>query len=326
MTIDVEEVRRRLFTLLGDQNMVAEYIRAYGPTINIKHIKAVKEHKSTTMQIAAESGNGDDPVFEVSLQCPVCNQNDITGYELRSKSQQVTYNRFMVPAYAGTSGYRTVNYSLIYTTVCPRCLFASPDKKDFVRPAKKGEPESKSQLPANIIMALQEKIGERKALLKTVTDYAAFFKRPRTAEAALAAIRLSMMRAGIEAWFEQPYSYYKLGSYALRMAAIYRECEKDNTDLLREGLESLEEAFRTSNCPSEDIEMQLLYTITALHIKLGDHRKANSYVAVFNNLRTQRATEMRENPALVTTVIDRWLEKTKFVWEDREQSYLFENE
>ncbi len=46
MAIDVAEVKRRLQTLLNDTNLVNDYIRQFGPTIDIKHIKAVKEAKT----------------------------------------------------------------------------------------------------------------------------------------------------------------------------------------------------------------------------------------------------------------------------------------
>ncbi len=326
MTIDVEEVKRRLAALLGDQNLVNEYIRRYGPMINIKYIKEIKEQKSEALQLAGESGSGNDPVYEIELQCPVCNQEKIVCHELRAKSQQILFNRFMMPIYTGTLGYKTVNYSLIYTTVCPRCLFASPDKKDFNRPPKAGEVGAKSQITANVLMALQEKTGERKALVKTISDYDAYFKRPRTAEAAIASIRLSMARAGVEAWYEQPYSFYKLGSYALRIAQILKSADRDNTDTLREALDFFDEAFKTSNCPSEEIEMQTLYTIVALNLKLGDERKANSYLSVFGTLLGQRIGEMKANPALNLSSIDKWMEKARFIWDDRDQGYIFENE
>ena len=41
MAIDVVEVKRRLNALLNDVNLVNEYIRQFGPSIDIKNIKAV---------------------------------------------------------------------------------------------------------------------------------------------------------------------------------------------------------------------------------------------------------------------------------------------
>jgi hypothetical protein len=175
-------------------------------------------------------------------------------------------------------------------------------------------------------MTLQEKIGERKSLLKSIIDYASYFSRPRSDDAAIHSLRLSMMRANVEAWYEQPYSYYKLGSYALRIAKIMKDAQRDNREILREALGYFEEAFRTSNCPSEDIEMQVVYTMVALHLKAGDQKSANSYIGVFSSLKNQREAEIRENPSLTITAITKWGDKAKTVWEDRDMEDAFKDE
>ncbi|MBN1578373.1 MAG: DUF2225 domain-containing protein [Chitinispirillaceae bacterium] len=326
MTIDVAEVKRRLLVFLNDQNLVNEYIRQFGPSIDIKCIKEIKETKSSALQSSDTAGAGDDPLYELQVKCPVCNKENVTRYELRAKSQQITQNKFLVPLYNGAPPYRTVDYTTVAVTVCPRCLFASPDKKDFNHAGLAGQGENKSQLIGNVIMTLQEKIGERKAVMKSGCDCKSYFNRNRTGEAAIDSYRLAMLRARVEAWYEQPYSYYKLGAYSLRIAKITKDAELDNRQPLREALHYFEEAFRTSNCPSEEIEMQVIYTIVALHMKLDDHKKANSYLGVFNNLLTTRKAEMRENQKLSTTLINRWMGKAKFLWEDRENKELFKEE
>jgi uncharacterized protein (DUF2225 family) len=319
MAIDVVEVKRRLLSLLNDANLVNEYLRQFGPTLDIKHIKAMKDQRAK-MAAVAEEGSGRDPVFEIKVTCPVCGMEDIVCYELRAKSQQITKNKFLVPGYEGAGEYRTVDYTLIAVTVCARCLFASPDKGDWTRA------EEKSQLPNNVIMTLQEKIGERKVILKTVTDVKNFFVRPRSTDSALMSYQLAMARARVEAWYEHPYALYKLGAYALRTAKIIRDMEGDNREALREALGFFEEAFRTSNCPSEEIEMQVIYTIVALCLRLGDHKKANSFIGVFTNLHNSRAVEMKEDPKLQLMIIDKWADKAKFLWEDREREDLFKKE
>lgn len=325
MTIDVVEVKRRLLALINDPNLVNEYIRMYGPTIDIKNIKAIKDKQSKSIR-ESESGSGEDPIFEIVISCPVCNQKDITCYEQKAKSQQIILNKFLVPSYKATTGFKTVDYTLIYTTVCPRCLFASPDKNDFTRKNKSSTGEIKSQLTSNILMTLQEKIGERKALLKSVSDYKQYFMRPRTDEAAIESLHLAIMRARVEMLYDLPYSYFKMGSYSLRIAKIIKETGGDNRDVLRDALGYFEEAFRTSNCPSEEIEMQVIYTIVALNLKLGDQKSANSFIGVFSNIKNNRIAEMKENPTLNTIAIDKWESKAKYLWEDRDEEDLFKDE
>jgi uncharacterized protein (DUF2225 family) len=321
MTINVVEVKRRLSALLNDANLVNEYIRQFGPSIDIKNIKAVKEAKSKSL-MTTDEGIGDDPIFEIKVICPVCNREDIVCYELRAKSQQIVKNKFLVPGYEGASGFKTVDYSFLAVTVCPRCLFASPDKKDWNR----SEGDTKSQIPGNAIITLQERIGERKTLLKSVSDVEGYFRRPRIKEAAIVSYQLAISRAHVEAFYEQPYALYKLGAYSLRIAKILKEAGSDNREVLREALGYYEEAFRTSNCPSEEIEMQVIYSIVALSLKLEDPKKANSYIAVFANLHNDRVIEMKDNPKLNLILIDKWTDKAKLLWEDRDRADLFKDE
>jgi uncharacterized protein (DUF2225 family) len=215
-----------------------------------------------------------------------------------------------------------VDYSFLAVTVCPRCLFASPDKKDWAR----SEGDDKSQMPANVIMTLQEKIGERKAILKSIPDPDSYFKRPRTVDSAIATYKLALARAHVEAFYEQPYALYKLGAYSLRIAKIIMDSGGDNREVFREALGYYEEAFRMSNCPSEEIEMQVIYSIVALNLKLDDPKTANSYLGVFTNLHNERANEMKENPKLNLIIINKWIEKAKMLWEDRDREDLFKDE
>jgi len=227
-----------------------------------------------------------------------------------------------VPSYEGASGFKTVDYSFLAVTVCPRCLFASPDKKDWNR----AEGDAKSQIPGNVVMTLQERIGERRALLKSVSDIDGYFKRPRIKDAAIASYTLAISRAHVEAFYEQPYALYKLGAYSLRIAKILKDAGNDNRETLREALGYYEEAFRTSNCPSEEIEIQVIYSIVALSLKLGDPKKANSYIGVFSNLHNDRVIEMKDTPKLNLILIDKWTEKAKLLWEDRDREDLFKDE
>lgn len=326
MSTDVVEVKRRLLVLFNDQALVDEYISRFGPTIDIKHIKSIKEEHSKLPPPVSDDEVGDDPVYELTVRCPVCSTDKIINYELRAKSQQILQNKFMVPVYHGTGGFKTVDYTMLAATVCPTCLFASPDRKDFGRQDISTHTFVKSQLSQNVISSLQEKSRERRQMIKFTGNLGEYFNRPRSVEAAIDSYRLSIARAKVEAFFEQHYSHYKLGSYSLRIAKILKDLNRDNTDSLKDALGYFEDAFRTSNCPLEDIEMQVIYMIVALYLKLGDQKKANSYIAVFNNLHNTRAQEMRENPKLSTTTIDKWASRANDLWVDRDLADLFKDE
>ncbi|NLW33244.1 MAG: DUF2225 domain-containing protein [Fibrobacter sp.] len=326
MTVDVTEVKRRLNLFLNDPDLVDEYIERYGPLIDMKKIREMKDVRDARLKKLNPMDTGDDPLFQIMVKCPVCYKDQIPCYELKAKSQQITLNKFLVPLYEGAGGFRSCDFSYITVTVCPQCLFASPDKKDFSRKSSANNSWIKGQLSGNLISALKEKTEERKEIIKNVNDYADYFKHPRLDNSAIASYRLAMARAKVEAWHEQPYAFYKLGSYALRIAYIMKEVHQDNTKVLIEALSYFEEAFKTSNCPQEEIEMQVIYLIVALNLKLGDFKKANSYIGVFSSLHSTRVAEMKDNPKLNTVHIDKWSDKAKYLWEDREISDLFENE
>lgn len=326
MEIDVNEVKRRLLTFLKEPSLVNDYISQFGPVIDFKNIKTIKENNKNIHPPEKIDLPGEDPIFDIQVKCPICNLNDIVSHELRAKSQQITQSKFLVPLYNGANGFKTTDYTPLAVTICPQCLFASPDRKDFGRHDVSTHCQQRSQLSNNVITSLKDKIGERKALLKITNNYDAYFKRPRGYEAAVDSYRLAISRAKVEAWHELPYSYYKLGAYSLRISKLFKDNLTDNLPPLTEALNYFEEAFRTSNCPSEDIEMQVIYLITALYLKIGDQKKANSYIAVFNNLHNARITEMRSNPKLTTVLIDKWANKAKVLWDDRDMNDLFNDE
>jgi uncharacterized protein (DUF2225 family) len=320
MPINVPEVKRRLVTLLDDENLANEYIRRFGPKLDIKNIKQIKDSKKA--QTREDEGAGKDPIYEIKLKCPVCNTDDVIGYELYGKSQAMTFNKFMVPVYEGAMGFRTINFSRLAVIVCPRCLCASPDKKDFIALSSIAK-SNISQLPPNTLMTLQERIGERKALLKSVSDPKSFFRRPRTDDAAILSYRLALLRASVEAYYEIPYAYYKMGAYCLKIAQIFKNSGGNNEEHLKEALDFYSDAFRLSNCPSEDIEYQTIYTIIALQMRLGNDSKAASYIGVLDRIESDLKKKMREDPKVTLTYIDKWLRIAKTLWEDRSNPDLF---
>ena len=46
------------------------------------------------------------------------------------------------------------------------------------------------------------------------------------------------------------------------------------TQILNNAIKFFEEAFRISNCPSEEFEMQTVYLLVALNLKIGNQEKS----------------------------------------------------
>lgn len=325
MPVDVKEVKRRLCLLLKDENLVAEYIRRFGPTIDMKNIKLVKESEVLGDARGEETdpSKGADPIFELTLSCPVCNNENVRSYELKAKSQQLVENKLLQQEYIGAMGHRTVDYDFLSVAICPRCLFASPDRKDMVGKNKITGKAIPSQIPPNVILTLQEKIGERKALLEGVANLDDFFKRPRKSEAAILSYKLAALRAKIEAFYEMPNALYKLGFYYLKIAKIMKKRREDDTPALKEALDYLLECFKNSNASGESAEYRVIYCIVALHIRLGDSKKGHPYIGVLDKIRGELNIKAKSDPKINLAVIDSWLTKVKNLWEDREREGLF---
>lgn len=354
-----QEITRRLLVLMKDPNLVSEYIRRFGLTINAKNIKEVKERrvgKSTTAApptspiiaarmkaaaaaaaaaknasaatggaAAAAADDGEqDPVFETIVNCPICGHTKITCYELRAKSQQVVQTALLVPMYTGASGYKTVDYSYLNVTVCPKCLFASPDRKNFNFPSFLGNREEVSTLPVTVIMNLKDKMEDTKARLPSALNNNDYFKRERSPQVAIESYRLAMARAETEAEMMQPYGYFKLGSYSLKIAHIMKCNGQDDTKTLAEALQYFIKSFSQSECPSDELEMQVVYLVVALSIRLGDFNQANAYLSAFSKLMTERQEAMKKNPSLNTQWIEKWQERARFMWEERDNPSAFD--
>ncbi len=324
MPVDVKEVKRRLLVFLKEENLVTEYIRRFGPTIDIKNIKAVKEQVEADVSLdSAATRDGIDPIFESPVICPVCSKDNIVSYELKAKSQQIVDNRLLQQEYIGAMGHRSVDYDTIAVTICSRCLFASPDKKDFSTTNRITGKTVASQIPPNVILTLQEKIGERKSVVAGIASVDDYFRRPRKTDAAIASYTLAGMRAKVEAYHELPNSLYKLGFYFIKMAKLISNKREDDTPALQEAVSYFEECFKNSNSSGEAAEYRVLYMIVALHIRLGQEKKAHPFLAAFEKIRLEQTQKAKEDPRINLSIIDTWLDKAKNLWEDRQRDDLW---
>ena len=180
-----------------------------------------------------------------------------------------------------------------------------------------------SQIPPNCILTLQEKIGERKALLSGIANVEEYFRRPRKIEPAIASYKLAAARARVEAFHELHNSLFKLGFYFIKIAKLLKKRGEDETPALKEALEYFTESFTTSNASGEGIEYKTIYMIIVLHIRLGDSKKGHPYIGVIDKIRTDLKIKQAENSSISLTVVDSWIDKCKRLWEDRESEELF---
>jgi hypothetical protein len=243
---------------------------------------------------------------------------------LKSKSQQVLTDKFGMPTYRAVGKYKVVDYNLISVTVCPQCLFASPDKKDFIT----RDPAARSrEIPARLHQ------GELAAILAAADDRATWLAsqnldamsdllpRTRTPQAGLASYELAIQRAKIEFARNVPFSAYKMAGYSLKKAVIRRTYEMDEAEELAKALKFYLQCFERSNAPGFQYEGMVLYQIIALALRTGQMELAGSYLGVLDRSK-MRLEAGKEDPQVVSTFL-RWYNAAREIWSDRENPDLW---
>ncbi len=323
MGLEDKLVRKKLEVLLKDELLVQKYLRIFGPRLDMNNITKLKQDH---MKAAPDgpAGEKDDPTYQLKVKCPICNQVDIACYEVKAKSLTGTPDRFLVNRFTGVRPFRTLNYSLYSVTVCPSCLFASPDKKDFVTHSVQARTEVKSQLTPYVLEELRKKVDERKKIVNAA-DFATYFAHPRTAESGMAGYRLCIHRAMVEAGLETPLAWYKAGMYALKIAMLCRDSGKDDIDILKDAAKYLSKSFRNSEIKVPDLEYQLVYILSALYLRLEDQTSCQSYMGVLEKWKGEQEKASKDNPAINPAHVVRWLDKAKELWTDRETPDLWKH-
>lgn len=326
--IDEVGVRRRLRIMLGSDALVETYIARHGFRIDGQKVEGLKAEGAAAKQAAQEEAGGvetasDDPVFTVFLKCPSCYLAHIPSHDLKAKSLQVLTDRFGMPHYRKTGRFKAVDFNLISVTICPQCLFASPDKRDFIArdPARGGEVPARlhqGELAA-ILAAADERTSWIASQDLDVLEH--LMIRERTPLAGIAAYQLAIMRARIEFSRNVPFSAYKMGGYALKQATIAGTYELDSLPYLKAALDSYLACFERSNAPGFQFDAQILYLIVALSLRLGTLDLAGSYLGVLD--RTKARVEVANIDAQTRQIFDRWYNSAREIWSDRENPDLF---
>jgi len=330
----------RLKMLLKDDNLVEAYIKKHGEVINITNIKAIKEENKpddlaaelSALNVTSNRADavevGDDPLYESVLICPVCHERHVVSYNLRAKSQFVEESVFLVPIYSGVGKYRKDHFSKLQTTVCQSCLFASPDPKDFTKYVEYTERTVESQLKVHnkMLMYLKDNKIDRVNRLAELNLTQPSFLRPRTVEIAIAAIHLSIYRAEIEQKFDLPNTFYKRGSYFLRIAQLQKDAGLDNIEALTNARDMMSSAVLQSDCSLFDVEMQALYLTIALNIKLGHKDELGGYIKMIKDIERTVTDEYTENPVVKykkkLATMEKWEKRSKTAIEYRDdESY-----
>lgn len=322
-----EALIKRLKMLLKEDVLVDIYIAKYGENINIAHIKELNENPEKFKVEYAKKGFGigDDPIYESILICPVCKERNVVSYNLHAKSQFITENHFLVPHYAGIGKYRKEDFNKLSTTVCHNCLFASPDPKDFNKYIEYTDRFQESQLKIHtkLLFHLEDTTSERYSYLRDHDIYNPQFLRPRTTETAIMSIHLSIKRAELEQEHELRNTKFKIGSYYLKIAQLQKDEDLDNTESLQIAADLMESAVINSDCDTFDLEMQALYLVIALNIKLHNKEKISGYMKILKDIEIEVNEELKHNPSNTKckqkySTLDQWEKRAKTALEYRD--------
>lgn len=276
---------------------------------------------------AKEEKEKEDPILELRVGCPICGEEGIHHYELKAKSLAVILDRFCVPIYKQTPKYKMVDYNLITVTVCPSCLFASPDRRDFAAKSGITGKVEKSQLQTPVIADLQNLAQERKSLFKELKGGPNLFDRARNAESAILSYRLAVLRADNEIKHKVPYANFKRGFYWVKIAHLEKRlgCPQEIQDKsLGEALASYQTAFTNTDFPNEDLEYQTAYSLAAILIRLKQEKEGMKFVSVLDKYRADIEQRAKKNPAVNTVFIKKWLGIAREMWERKDEPEYWE--
>ena len=322
MAQNSSEIKQRLSVFFnGNEDMMRRYIESYGEELSMKNIKELRQKVEDEAAEAEEPG--EDPLYTIELECPVCKNLGIEYYEMRAKSQFLYHDQFMTPMYKGINGYKTVNFAHYAMGVCPKCLFASPDKKDFCSVSLVTKQKVASKVPPIVLGDLLEGMGERLTILEELPDKDGLFQFPRSAISAINSYRLAIERVNVELRHRLPYSYYKLGSYWTRIALIERLAHMNDEASLEMAAESFKKAFLNSDFPNPDLEFQSVYIIFAIYMRLDLMDEGRKYMALFDTAKSDFENGVRHEPSGLSAV-KKWKDKAVSLWESREDDDLWD--
>ncbi len=334
------EIRSQLMNYFGHNEMMVEtYLRLYGTKIDMKAIQDVRTQvlissfnpdSVSNIEVMEEekpepkkktATGTESPVYSIDLGCPSCKQKGIQHQELRAASLMVKHDPFLAPVYFSTGKYQNLNYLTCAVAICPRCLFASPDKKDFVQFDLSRRQFVQSQIPPPVIREIHDAWPARRVLQESVVpDRPDFFQCPRPFSVALFSYRLADMRATIEADNKVPFATFKRANYWVRMALLQRQSGKDDSPMLEKALQNFKSAFYLSDFPSSAAEFQSCFVLFSLYLRFGQLKEARDYISILEQCKKNIGDRKEPNAA---KVLDHWLDQAKKRWEDKDNPELW---
>lgn len=318
--MNLQELKSRLSIFFNqDESRVEMYLDRFGAELNMKNIKIIRDLKLDQTSETEEAGK--TPTYKIKAQCPVCKNTEIEIYELLAKSQIVQYDPFMMPIFRGAGDYRSVDYPKWAVTICQKCYFASPDKKDFNIWNRSREEYNPSQLGNGVILQVLETMGERKSIVEEFSVHGNPFTFPRSTESAINSYRLALQRTQAEQAVENSFSTFKAASYWLKIALMQRQSDDNYEESLQNARAAMREAYIRTDFPHSELEYQSTYVLSALELFFGEGKLCREYHASLDRTKAEIKNEQIEGNL---NSLDKWIDKCRRLWEDREREGLWD--
>lgn len=263
------------------------------------------------------------PYYTVLVRCPICQYSPIPFVLPKAKCRNVFFDRFMMAHYTSLAGYTEFDWSSYEITVCPNCYFASPEKTDFITKNWTGNGE----LPSQLSQIQKEKFALAKAhALSIVSDKAGdkkVFVIPRSEEVVQVAFDLAIFKSIIDDKIGLDLGKYRIASYYLKKASIRGLSSSQSEKWLQNSARIYEEFFTTKLMENPEIEFQTLYRLMALNLYLKKFEESFRYFEQFAEIREREIQRGQKEDESYIRCLDKWQEKAKYLWEDREREDLW---
>jgi uncharacterized protein (DUF2225 family) len=263
------------------------------------------------------------PIIQQDVECPVCRYTEVKSYALKAKTLPIRHNIFQVPIYDENPKYTLIDFNELQFTVCPICFFNGANRSDFNFHGSLGEKQSTTDKKVRNYWEANSKQIKTQFNASDIQPEA--FQHPRTVEAIILSVNLSIYKATVEIHAKIPFSLIKRAHRYIRLFCLKQKynLSADN-ELLKKAILDLEEVFRLSDFPDKSYEFEVCYLIVVCCVKLGDETKAGEYIKVLDITKAELTAESKTNPKVPLQDVTKWSTKAKELWQNRQDPSIWD--
>lgn len=263
------------------------------------------------------------PIIQQDVECPICKFTEVKNYALKAKTLPIRHNIFEVPIYDENPKYSLIDFNELQFTVCPVCFFNGASRSDFNFHGSLGDKQSTTDKKVrNYWEANSKQIKAQFNVGKLLPED---FHHPRTQEAIIMSVNLSIYKATVEIHAKIPYSLIKRAHRYIRLYCLKLKYNLPvDNELLKKAIADLEEVFRLSDFPEKSYEFEVCYLIVVCCVKIGDETKAGEYIKVLDLSKAELTAESKTNPKVPLQEVTKWSTKAKELWQNRQDPTIWD--